>query len=89
MRGLLGYEPLPVGRALLLERARSVHTVGMRSTIRVVLLDERLAVLAVRLVPPGRLVLPRRRVRHVLECSVGTVLRPGDLLRPCAIRGAG
>jgi hypothetical protein len=80
-RGLLGREELPSGRCLLLERTRSVHTIGMRHPIRVALLDRRLSVLAVRLVPPGRLVLPRPHVRHVLECSCRTLLRPGDVLR--------
>jgi len=81
VRGLLGRDDLPSGRGLLLEHARSVHTIGMRRPIRVALLDRRLTVLSVLLVPPGRLVLPRRRVRHVLECSVRTVLIPGDALR--------
>ena len=81
VRGLLGREELPPGRCLLLERTRSVHTFGMRHAIRVALLDRRLSVLAVRLVPPGRLVLPRPHVRHVLECSCRTLLRPGDALR--------
>ena len=89
MRGLLGRADPPPGRGLLLERARSVHTFGMRRTIRVALLDHRFAVLAVRLVRPGRLVLPRPRVRHVLECSATTVLRQGDLLRPSIHLGDG
>jgi uncharacterized membrane protein (UPF0127 family) len=89
MRGLLGRDEPPPGHGLLLERTRSVHTFGMRRTIRVALLDHRLSVLAVRLVRPGRLVLPRRRVRHVLECSAATALRQGDLLRPSILRGDG
>jgi thiamine-monophosphate kinase len=36
LRGLLGCEPLPEGHALLLERCRAVHTMGMRRAIDVV-----------------------------------------------------
>jgi uncharacterized membrane protein (UPF0127 family) len=78
MRGLLRRERLPPGRALLLERTRSVHTVGMRYPIMVARLDRELRVVAVRRMRPGRLVLPRARGRHILECPVGTPLQPGD-----------
>lgn len=80
MRGLLSRDGLPEGRALLLERARSVHTFGMRFPITVAFLDDRLEVLSVRQARPGRLLLPRFRTRHVLECSAGTDIRPGDRL---------
>jgi hypothetical protein len=50
----------------------------MRFPIAAVLLDADLTVLNVVPMPPGRLLLPRRRVRHVLECPIGTELRPGD-----------
>jgi uncharacterized membrane protein (UPF0127 family) len=72
-----------IGRdaALLLPRARSIHTLGMRVPISAALLDRDLVVRAVRAVPPGRLVLPRPGIRHVLECSEGVDLRPGDRLR--------
>jgi uncharacterized membrane protein (UPF0127 family) len=80
MRGLLRRERLPPGHALLLERTRSVHTVGMRYPIMVARLDRELRVLTVRRLRPGRLLLPRARVRHVLECPEGTQLSPGDRL---------
>jgi uncharacterized membrane protein (UPF0127 family) len=64
VRGLIGSLP---GRGLLLPRTRSVHTFGMRRPIDVVLLDARLRVVHVIRMVPGRILLPRPRVRHVLE----------------------
>jgi len=80
IRGLLGREHLPEGDALLLERTRSVHTFGMRFPIAVALLDARFAVLEVRVMEPGTLLLPRRGVRHVLECGVDEDIRVGDTI---------
>jgi len=71
---------------MLLERARSVHTFGMRFAIAVALLDAELRVVRVLRVRPGRLVLPRPRACHVLECPVEADLRPGDLLRRLTAR---
>lgn len=81
MRGLLRRDGLAPGRALLLERTRSVHTLGMRFEISVALLDRDLRVLATRRLPPRRLLFPRRRVRHVLEYRSDVDLRVGDRLR--------
>jgi len=81
MRGLLDRTLLVENEALLLERTRSIHTFGMRWPICAALLDGELTVRSVRAVPPSRLLLPRLGVRHVLECAVGTDLRPGDRLR--------
>ncbi|MGZ8567006.1 MAG: DUF192 domain-containing protein [Actinomycetota bacterium] len=81
-RGLLGRDGLHPGEALLLEGARSVHTVGMRFQITVAFLDADLRVLELVRVPPGRVLLPRRGARHVLELPTDTVLREGDRLRP-------
>jgi uncharacterized membrane protein (UPF0127 family) len=81
MRGLLGRDPLARGEALLLERTRSVHTIGMRFELAVVLLDRGLHVIEVRRSNPWRFVLPRARVRHVLECAVDADIRQGDRLR--------
>ncbi len=81
MRGLLDHFTLAQDEALLLTRARSIHTFGMRFPIRAARLDERLVVRSVRHLPPGRLLLPRPRTRHVLECAEGTDIRPGDRLR--------
>ena len=70
-RGLLGRSSLDPGRALLLERCRSVHTVGMRFPIDAVLLDAGFRVLRVIRLRPWRVLAPRPGVRHVLEVAVG------------------
>ena len=80
MRGLRGRESLDPGHALLL-KTRSVHTFGMRFPIDAVLLDGTGTVIDVRRMDPGKLLLPRRRVRHILEMAAGTALRRGDVLR--------
>src|SRR5205807_9977035 len=80
MRGLLGRTGLPPTEALLLERTRSIHTFGMRFPIAVVLLDGKLRVVAVKRLVPRRVLLPRPRVRHLLECHTGVRLRSGDVL---------
>ena len=79
VRGLRGRDELPSGCALLL-KTTSVHTFGMRFAIDAALLDRRGTVLGVIFMPPGRLLLPRPRVRHVLECAAGSGLRTGDVL---------
>jgi uncharacterized protein len=80
VRGLIGRRSLATDQALLLQRARSIHTFGMRYSILAALLDDDLAVVDVRRMPPSRLLLPRRGVRHVLECSEQAEVRPGDRL---------
>jgi uncharacterized membrane protein (UPF0127 family) len=76
-RGLIGAGP---PRGLLLPRTRSIHTIGMRAPIDAVLLDAGGTVVAVVRVTPGRLLLPRRRVRAVLELW-GSPFVPGDVVR--------
>ena len=66
--------------AMLFERCRSVHTIGMRFPITVIGLDRRFVVRWVAFVPPRRLVLPRRTVRHILEIEGRTDIRLGDRL---------
>lgn len=85
MRGLLGRSGLEPDRALLLERARSVHTVRMSFTITVAFLDDDLRVLDVVSAAPGRMLLPRRRARSVLELEATEDVRVGD---PLQIEGA-
>jgi hypothetical protein len=70
-RGLLGRDGLGDDEALLLRRCRSVHTFGMRFTIDVVLLDAAMRPLRVITMRSGRLLLPRPRVRHILETAEG------------------
>ena len=78
--GLRSRRWLPPDHALLLPRCRSVHTFGMAFPIAVAFLDADWRVLEVRRTPPGRLLHPRLRARHVLECPADTDLRPGDTL---------
>ena len=78
MRGLIVRASLGPYEALLLERTRSVHTFGVRFPISAALLDAGHAVRTVVRLPPRRLLLPRRGVRHVLELGVNADLRPGD-----------
>lgn len=64
--------------ALLLERTRSIHTIGMRLTLAVAFLDDGLRVLEVVHARPGVVVFPRRGARHVLEAHPSIDLRAGD-----------
>ncbi|HEU4354543.1 MAG TPA: DUF192 domain-containing protein [Actinomycetota bacterium] len=77
-RGLLGRTSLEPTAALLLERTRSVHTIGMRIHLTVAFLDEGLRVIEVVRAHPGMVFLPRRRARHVLEAHPSVDLRTGD-----------
>jgi uncharacterized protein len=70
-RGLIGRKDLSLGEGLLLERCRSVHTFGMRYPIDVVLMDRSHRVVRVVRMAPGRLLLPRPGVRHILEVAAG------------------
>jgi uncharacterized membrane protein (UPF0127 family) len=77
VHGLIGAGP-PKG--LLLQRTRSVHTFGMRVPIDAVLLDGQGTVVAVVHLAPRRVLLPRRRVRAVLEVWESPFAR-GDVMR--------
>jgi uncharacterized membrane protein (UPF0127 family) len=77
MRGLLGSSER---RGLLLPRTRSVHTFGMHRPIDAVLLDRELRVIGVVRLAPRRVLLPRRRVRHILEVD-RSPFTAGDRLR--------
>ena len=77
-RGLLGRDSLAPETALFLERARSIHTVGMRFVLGIAFLDAHLRVLHIVRVPPGRLLVRRRGARHVLELRPDVGLRAGD-----------
>jgi uncharacterized membrane protein (UPF0127 family) len=70
-RGLLGRRVMGPTEALLLRRCRSVHTFGMRFGIDVVLLDRRFRPIGVIRMAPGKILLPRRGVRHILEVAAG------------------
>jgi len=77
-RGLRGRPPPTSGYGMLFERCRSVHTVGMGAPITVASLDAGFRVVSVRTMGPRRLLMPRRGVRHILECAGGADVRPGD-----------
>ena len=79
-RGLLGRTRVKDGAGMLFERARSIHTIGMRFAILAAFLDQHGRVLRVRPLAPRRVVLPRLRVRAVLEVAPSADVREGDLL---------
>jgi hypothetical protein len=81
MRGLLGRDGLQPGRAMLLERANSVHTFGMRFTILVAFLDRNYRVMETRVLPPNRLAR-NPRARHTLELAAGERVEVGEVLSP-------
>lgn len=82
LRGLLGRDG--VEGALLIEPARSVHTIGMRFPIDVAYLDATMTVVETRCMRTWRPGRPRLRARCVLEAEAGAFerwrLQPGDHL---------
>jgi hypothetical protein len=86
MRGLRGHPPPGPREAMLFLRCRSVQTFGMKEAISVVLLDRGMRAIEVRRCRPGRVVVARRRARHVLECDIRTTVRIGDRFRVSAGR---
>jgi uncharacterized membrane protein (UPF0127 family) len=80
-RGWLGRDRIEPRDALLLERCRSVHTIGMHLPITVVFLDGSWRVIRVVRARPGRLLFCRR-ARVVLECHIGAAVHVGDHLYP-------
>lgn len=81
-KGLLGRDGIE--GALLLQPARSVHTLGMRFPIDVAFCDADLVVLRLVRMPRYRLSLPVLRAHAVIEAEAGSFarwdLRPGDQL---------
>ncbi len=91
-RGLLGRDH--IDGALLLERTRSlltlgmrlpisVHTLGMRFPIDVAHCDSQMRVLKVSTMRPNRIGLPVRRAAAVIEAEAGAFERWG--VRPGAV----
>ena len=85
LKGLLGRSGLPEGEALIFERCRSIHTIGMRFPIDVVFVDRGWNVVALHCnLGPGRLIAPVRGAWGVVETASGraaqTGLRVGDRL---------
>lgn len=81
-RGLLGRDDLT--GALLIERCRAVHTVGMSFEIDVAYLDAHGRVVDIVTMPPGRIGRPRFGARSVIEARAGSLerweIRIGDVL---------
>ncbi|MEO5839741.1 MAG: DUF192 domain-containing protein [Acidimicrobiales bacterium] len=79
-KGLLGRNG--IDGALLLRRARSVHSFGMRFPIDVAFCDADLYVLDIVVLRPHRMTLPRWRARAVIEAEAGAFdrwrVRVGD-----------
>jgi hypothetical protein len=78
---------------MLFERARSVHTIGMRFPIRVAFLGEpdaagRRVVRRVVEMAPGRVALPWPGVRAVLELAAEADVRVADAIL-CRLSTAG
>lgn len=68
-RGLLGRDRLD--GALLIEPAKSVHTIGMRFSIDVAYLDAEGVVLKTATMPPRRIGAPVMKASAVLEAQAG------------------
>lgn len=81
-RGLLGRDG--IDGAILLEPARSVHTIRMRFPIDVAFCDRDLRVLKIVTLPTNRITAPVRHARCVVEAEAGTMgrwgIRVGDQL---------
>lgn len=82
LRGLLGRDG--IDGALLLQPAKSVHTIGMRFPLDVAFCTRDLAVVEVRSMRPYRVGLPRLKAHCVIEAQQGAFerwrLQPGDQL---------
>jgi len=74
-RGLLGREAIE--GALLLDPAKSVHTIGMKFPIDVAHLDSDMVVLSVTTMKPGRLGKYHAHARKVIEAEAGMFHRWG------------
>ena len=81
-KGLLGRDGIE--GALLLDPARSIHTIGMRFPLDVAWCDRDLIVRKVAAVPQHRVTLPVKGASIVIEAEAGSFarwqLRPGDQL---------
>lgn len=74
-RGLLGIDGFE--GALLIQRTRSVHSIGMRFPIDVAFCDEDLVVLHTRRLSRHRLLMPVVGARQVIEAEAGQFARWG------------
>jgi uncharacterized protein len=74
-RGLLGRDQLD--GALLLQRTRWVHTIGMKFAIDVAHLDREGVVIAISTMPRHRIGAIHRKAASVLEAEAGSFARWG------------
>jgi uncharacterized membrane protein (UPF0127 family) len=83
-RGLLGTHSLARDAALVIPRARQVHTFGMRYPIDVCFCDAAWRVLRVVRLHPWRVSPWVRGARYAVEMAAGAMVRlgPGDQLSP-------
>lgn len=81
-RGLLGRDRLD--GALVIERARSVHSIGMRFDLDVAFVAADGEILEIVHLPRHRVTRPRRRAAFVVEATAGSFerwrVRPGDVV---------
>jgi uncharacterized membrane protein (UPF0127 family) len=78
MVGLLAHRRLPADEALIFPACTSIHTLGMRFPIDVIVVDRQWRVVALReRLAPGRVVLPVRHAWGVVEAACGTLERVG------------
>lgn len=84
--GLLGRDG--IDGALLLERTRSIHTIGMKFAIDVAFLTDEFEVVSIRTVARHRITGVEWKARHAIEVEAGRfdhwAVKPGDRLE---IRG--
>ena len=82
VKGLLGRDG--IDGALLIRKARSVHTLGMRFDIDVAFCDDAMRVVDIACMRRHRLGRPRRQARCVIEAEAGAFerwrLKAGDVL---------
>lgn len=81
-RGLLGRSG--IDGAVVIDRCRWIHTIGMRFTIDVAYLDRNNTVIRIATVRPHRVPAPVPRSRRVVEAEAGALarwgLRVGDVI---------
>lgn len=90
-KGLLGRDSIE--GVILLTKAKSIHTFGMRFAIDVAHVDREMRVCRVATVVPNRLGMPVWRAHGVIEAMAGTFahwnLRAGDQLEIRSGSGSG
>jgi uncharacterized protein len=83
-RGLARVDVLPAGHALLIERCRSVHTLGMRFALDLLWLDGEGRLLRVDRAVGARRVRTCLRARSVIEAAAGEGEHVAAALRTAA-----